>query len=102
VSRALLHLASMNSEPSKHPKARPDVAFRQVGDEWVLYDPVSHKLHVLNLVASLVWTHLDGTVQVREIAALIQEDFSDVAIDTVRKDVIDATALFESEGLLEK
>ena len=38
------------------PKGRSEVIFRPLDDSWVLFDPRSERVHVLNLTAALVWT----------------------------------------------
>ena len=43
-------------ETRARPKARPDLVFRRVGEEWVLFDPERQVVHVLNLSAALVWS----------------------------------------------
>ena len=82
-------------------KARDDVVSRQVDDEWVLYDPVSEKMHVLNVTASLVWNQLDGTQTLDELAALTREAFEQPpAVEVVARDVRAVLQQFASEGLL--
>ncbi len=90
-----------SSETPKLPTAREDVVFRQLDDEWVLYDPSANKLHVLNLTAALVWTHLNGETATPDIAEAIQGAFapSDVPSDVVA-DVDSAIFRFRTEGLL--
>lgn len=90
-----------SSETPNLPTAREDVVFRQLDDEWVLYDPSANKLHVLNLTAALVWTHLNGETATTDIAEAIQTTFapSDVPAD-VAADVELAIAKFRAEGLL--
>jgi hypothetical protein len=90
-----------SNETPKPPAAREDVVFRQLDDEWVLYDPSTNKLHVLNLTAALVWTHLNGKTASPEIAKAIQGAFesSGIAGDVVA-DVEKAISKFRAEGLL--
>jgi PqqD family protein of HPr-rel-A system len=90
-----------SNEAPKLPAAREDVVFRQLDDEWVLYDPSANKLHVLNLTAALVWTHLNGKTASPDIAEAIREAFesSDDPGDVVA-DVENALSRFRAEGLL--
>ena len=83
-------------------KARDDVVCRQVDEEWVLYDPATEKMHVLNVTAGLVWQHLDGTNSVEDLVILIRDTFEPVAeADVVSRDVRGVLDQFESEGLLD-
>lgn len=90
------------TELPQRPKARADVVFRQLDDEWVLYDPISNRMHVLNLTASLVWVYCTGSMTLEEIGSEIRGAYGDSKpADLVTGDVADAVSLFEQEGLLE-
>ncbi len=87
---------------SNRPLGRSDVVFRSLAEEWVLYDPVSNQVHVLNLSAALVWTACTGENTVEEIVQEMAESFPDQPpLDTVRTDVDDALEQFSHEGLLD-
>ena len=82
-------------------EARENVVCRQVDDEWVLYDPVSEKMHVLNITAGLIWNHLDGTHAFDELVALVHEAFDPPApADVARRDVRAVLEQFFSAGLM--
>lgn len=82
-------------------KARENVVCRQVDDEWVLYDPVSEKMHVLNVTAGLIWNHLDGTQTFDELVRLAHEAFDPpVHVDTVARDVRALLEQFLAAGLM--
>jgi hypothetical protein len=84
------------------PKARDDVVFRQLDDEWVLFDPRDNKMHVLNLTASLVWTHCSGSLTLGEIAAEVREAFTaSESADVVERDVEGVVSDFARAGLLQ-
>jgi hypothetical protein len=90
-----------SNETSKLPTAREDVVFRQLDDEWVLYDPSANKLHVLNLTAALVWTHLNGETASPDIAEAIREALEPSEVpSSVVTDVESAISRFRAEGLL--
>ena len=90
------------SPPPAHPKARVDVVFRQLDDEWVLYDPQTNMLHAMNLTAAVVWTHCDGARAADDIAAEVRDAFEvPPEPDTVTTDVAETLARFHTEGLLE-
>lgn len=82
-------------------KARENVVYRQVDDEWVLYDPVSEKMHVLNVTAGLIWNHLDGTQTFDDLVSLVHEAFDPPApTDVARRDVRAVLEQFFSAGLM--
>jgi hypothetical protein len=84
------------------PKARADVVFRSLSKDWVLYDPRSQLLHVLNPTAAIVWTCCDGSVTVEEIAAELSETIAEAPTqDQILTDVREALSRFSKEGLLE-
>ncbi len=89
------------SHAEARPRARDDVVFRQLDDEWVIFDPAADRLHALNLSAALVWTHCTGTHLVGEIAAAVGRAFDRPAPeDEIVRDVESAVARFRAEGLL--
>lgn len=88
-------------ENAKRPAARPDVVFRAMAREWVIYDPDTRKLHVLNLTAALVWSFCDGSHDREEITRSVRETLEDPPDEeTVRTDVAEALDTFRQEGLL--
>jgi len=89
----------MGTQPTGHPRARDDVLFRQVDDEWVVFDPATNELHVLNLPAALIWSHLADGRAPKEISAALQEAYR-IDGERARADVDDALARFRAAGLL--
>lgn len=83
------------------PRARDDVVFRQLDEEWVIFDPAADRLHALNLTAALVWTHCTGEFDASEIAAAVGGAF-DPPVDgaAVLPDVQATLTRFGDEGLL--
>ena len=84
-----------------YPKARGDVVFRQLDEEWVIFDPAADRLHALNLTAALVWSHCTGELDVSQIADAVGGAF-DPPVDhaTVLPDVQATLNRFSEEGLL--
>lgn len=75
--------------------------FRTLADEWVLYDPTSNQVHVLNLSAALVWTACDGERSLDAIVQEVTESYPDnPPADVVRADVTEAIERFMQEDLL--
>ena len=99
VPAILAHMTP--AAPTECPRARDDVVFRQLDQEWVVFDPRSDRLHALNLTAALVWTHCTGELEVSEIAAEVGAAFDPpVPGGEILADVQSAIARFGSEGLL--
>ncbi len=90
----------MATAPDAHPQARDDVLFRQVDEEWVVFDPTANELHILNLSAAVVWSHCTGEMTPGEIAAALGEAYD---IDEARAlaDVAAALERFREAGLLQ-
>lgn len=84
-------------DPSWKPTARPDVVFRQVGEEWVLFDPERQRVHVLNLTAALVWSFCTGEFDVGEIDQRVREAFTEAPASSGADE---ALADFRDAGLL--
>jgi len=86
---------------AERPLARDDVVFRQLDQEWVVFDPSADRLHALNLTAALVWTHCTGEFSVGEIAAEVGAAFNPpVPGENALADVEAVIARFRKEGLL--
>lgn len=67
---------------------RDDVILRQLDDEWVIYDPLSQELHVLNRTAALVWLYCTGDNASSNIVAALERVFQDqVSTDQLISDV---------------
>jgi PqqD family protein of HPr-rel-A system len=86
-------------QPTGQPRAREDLLFRQVDEEWVLFDPAANELHVLNLPAAIVWSHCTGEWTPEEIAGKLQETYG-LETERALTDVRAALARFAEAGLL--
>lgn len=80
------------------PRSRADVVFRRVGEDWVLFDPATQRLHVLNLTAALVWSFCTGDHDVPAIDEEVRRAFGEAP--TGDTGVEDALRDFRSAGLL--
>ena len=69
------------SDPTWKPVARDDVVFRRVGEDWVLFDPESQRIHVLNLTAALVWSFCTGDYEVQHIEGQVRDAFEETTDD---------------------
>jgi hypothetical protein len=86
--------------PAK-PHARPDVALRRVGSEWVLFDAARDRAHVLNLTAAVVWKYCDGAHAPDAMAEAIAAGIPAAEPAAIRRDVEDVLRRFAAEGLLQ-
>ena len=78
---------------------RKDTIVRQVGDEFLVYDPKTNKAHCLNRVAAEVWMLCDGKTTVAEIARKVGEP----AESSVDEAVIElALSRLQKAGLIEQ
>ncbi len=68
-------------DPDWRPRARSDLVFRRVGEDWVLFDPDGQRLHVLNLTAALVWSFCTGEHGVATIEEHVRRAFGDEVDD---------------------
>lgn len=71
---------------------RSDVSFWEVGDDAVVYDPVSGNGHVMNRMALGIWHRCDGEHSAAEIEKELLQLYPDEAT-AIRADV--STALTE-------
>jgi len=86
--------------PAK-PHARPDVALRRVGSEWVLFDAARDRAHVLNLTAVVVWSYCDGEHEPAAMAEAIVAEIPAPDPASIRGDIEDVLRRFATEGLLQ-
>ena len=91
-----IRLVGMLEEPWR-PEGRDDLIFRKTGDEWLLYDPASDDIHVLNLTAALVWSFCNGEHEVDEIRAQVAGAFDTTGSEDDVQDILDE---FQAAGLL--
>lgn len=92
----------MNTPQPGTARGRDDVVFRALVDEWVLYDPATRQLHVLNHTAALVWSLCDGTLDEAGLAQALGDLLPSAPAEPVLRDHVRETlATFVREGLLE-
>jgi hypothetical protein len=90
-------MSDRDSTPPLHPRAKADVLFRRVGEDWLLFDPSTERIHVLNLAAALVWSHCSGEHDAEEIRTRMTDAYGQ---PVERQAVDEALARFHAEGLL--
>ena len=83
------------------PLTRAELVFRALGAEWVVYDPTSGLIHVLNPTSALVWSLCDGLHDVSAIVVEVRELLDGAPdVESVGRDVERAIEQFRAEGLL--
>lgn len=83
------------------PKGHDVLVFRPLDEEWVVYDPRTRELHVLNRAAAIVWLCCDGRMSVRDMVQAVTEAFDgQVEEQQAETDVQKALADFVERGML--
>lgn len=91
----------MTTPQPSTPRGRQDVVFRPLVDEWVLYDPETRQLHVLNHTAALVWSLCDGALDEAGMVQALGDLLPDAPPEPVLRDHVRETLdTFLREGLL--
>lgn len=86
---------------SRLPSARPDVVFRELTEEWVLFDPDSQLMHVLNLTGAIVWAACDGGTTLGQLMDEMARAFQPPpATEALLGDIRETLERFRAEGLL--
>jgi PqqD family protein of HPr-rel-A system len=65
----------VDAELQQKPMKRPDVLYRKMDDEGVLYDPKTTIVHVLNATSELIWKYCDGKHDARQIVEEILKKY---------------------------
>lgn len=85
----------------KMPRRREGVLLQGFGDETVLYDESTKRVHVLNATARLIWEHCNGTTTVDELVSHMLARYSKVEETKLRKDVEKVLSTFTKERLVD-
>lgn len=83
----------------ERPRARDDLTVVEIDGEAVVYDGDAGELHHLNPTATLVFSLLDGTTTVRELALEIS-GVVDLSVDEIERQIEDVVTTFADAGLL--
>lgn len=90
----------MTISESLRPATRRDLLCSDLNDGCVLYDRNAETTYTLNITASLIWSYLDGSLSLKEIA----DEVSSIGGSDEEKvllDVVKAVTFFYENGLLE-
>lgn len=77
------------------------MAAAEQGDRTVLLDLRSEQYFALDAVGTAVWTRLDATRTIDEIAAGVAELYQ-APLEDVRRDVLEFVTTLERDGLVEE
>ena len=95
-------MTDLTRNPEFSPQVRDDLVFRQLDEEWVVYDPKSEKLHVLNASAAVVWLCCAGESTLAEIVDAVKEAFdTNLDKEALEEEVRQTVESFAQEGLLQ-
>jgi hypothetical protein len=81
------------------PAPKPHLATAAIDGETVVYDPEADVLHRLDGPSSVVWSRLDGQLNLGTLAGRLAAEY-DAAPTTVRRDVLDLAGVLWECGLL--
>ena len=84
----------------EYPRWRDDLIFRQVDEDFVVYDPVTDRTALLNLSAAAVLDLCDGSHTAAEIAAEVAAAFGEPERD-ILADVEKTLNNFTAQGFFE-
>ena len=84
----------------RKPESKDGLQFKEVGQEWFVYDPQDDKVHVLNYTASVILKLCDGTRLVGEIEDALRVEFPDAPADRLQKDLLGAIKELQDKGLV--
>ena len=82
------------------PKRREELEQRNLSDGSVLYDRKQERAYTLNITAALIWSYLEGTLSLQQIAEEVALA-SGGNVDDVLKDVLATVTYFHGNGLLQ-
>ncbi len=86
---------------SSRPMTREDLLQSDLNDGCVLYDKSRETAYTLNIMASLIWSYLDGAISLEEIARELSS-ICGSGTNTVLPDIVRTVTFFQDNGLLEQ
>ena len=84
---------------TENPLRKEGVEARKLGDEYLLYDPDTGALHVLNASAQIIWQMCDGSHTSGEMQSAMRDAF-DVCDADIAGDVEQILSSLREKGLL--
>jgi len=81
-------------------KRKDGISARPLGNETMLYDSESDKVHILNETGTLIWDMLDGNNNLQSIYNKFLQQFSDINPEEIKKDIAEIIEKLFKEGLI--
>lgn len=69
------------------PKAKENLTIQDLGDETLIYDPESEKVHVLNATAQAIWNLCDGSHTIEDIQKSLANTYPQVSQNDLLTDI---------------
>lgn len=85
----------------QNPVRRSGVQLRKMEDECLLYDEETGRIHILNMVAGLVWEMCDGSHGIGDMESRLRQECDVPDEGTIAGDLERVIAEFASLGLLD-
>ena len=85
---------------SSRPAIREDLQQSDLDDGCVLYDRTREMTYTLNITASLIWSYLDGTLSLEDIAREVSS-IGGPDKDAVLRDIVKTVTFFHGNRLLQ-
>ncbi|MFZ7111191.1 MAG: PqqD family protein [Desulfatiglandales bacterium] len=83
------------------PQKKPNVHARKLGDEWLLYDPETERLHIVNQTAEYVWRLCDGKNSLEKIKAELRTRYDIADEQQLHNDLTSILNEFDQIGVLQ-
>lgn len=80
-------------------RQKEGVSTRKLGDELMLYDEASDKVHILNETGILIWGLLNGENNLLDIENSLIRQFPDAKPEEISRDISEIIEKLLSEGL---
>lgn len=90
----------MNREEETMPRRNGEVQVHVLGNDTIVHDEVSHKVHVLNETARRIWDNCDGLTLKQQVVEELGRLYPDADIDTIRTDFFKTLEGLEKAGVV--
>jgi hypothetical protein len=90
----------MQDSSSYCPRRKEGLVLRKLGDDAIVYNPETQKVHVLNRTSLIIWDHCTGDCSLATIEQAIREKFHVEGSVNIQSDIEETLTMFSSEGLL--
>lgn len=79
---------------------KKNISVRDLGNELMLYDGDTDKVHVLNETGAMIWNLINGKMPVSKIENELQNKFQDTSKETISSDLKEILKKLIDEGLV--